>query len=50
VHVLDGEAQIVIDGESIAVTTGELIVMPADVPHSLTAQERFKMLLIMIRN
>jgi len=50
VHVLDGKAQIVIDGESIEVAAGELIVMPADVPHSLCAQERFKMLLIMIRN
>jgi len=50
VHVLEGKAHIVIDGESIEAAAGELIVMPADVPHSLAAQERFKMLLIMIRN
>ena len=50
VHGLEGKAHIVIDGESIEAAAGELIVMPADVPHSLAAQERFKMLLIMIRN
>lgn len=49
VQILEGKALIVIDGESTEVQAGELIVMPANVPHSLTAQERFKMLLIMIR-
>ena len=50
VHVLEGKARVVIDGEGIEVSAGELIVMPANVAHSLAAQERFKMLLIMIRN
>ncbi len=49
VQILDGEAQITIGGETTAVKAGELIVMPAGVPHSLRAGERFKMLLIMIR-
>ena len=49
VQILDGEAVITIGGVDRAVSAGELIVMPADVPHALRAEKRFKMLLIMIR-
>ncbi len=49
VQVLDGEAHLVIGGQDTLVRAGELAVMPADVPHSVLAQKRFKMLLIMIR-
>lgn len=50
VEVIDGTGQITIDGVDNDVSAGEIIIMPADVPHSVTAVERFKMLLIMIRN
>jgi quercetin dioxygenase-like cupin family protein len=49
VHVIDGTAEIVIGGKPELVSAGEMIIMPAGVPHSLNAVERFKMLLIMIR-
>lgn len=49
VHILDGEAQIIIDGNPIVVKSGELIIMPANIPHELRALKPFKMLLIMIR-
>lgn len=49
VQILDGTAKLTIGGEDVNVSTGELAIMPADVPHSVTADERFKMLLIMIR-
>jgi quercetin dioxygenase-like cupin family protein len=49
VHILDGTAAITIGGRRIAVAPGEMIVMPAGVPHALLAQERFKMMLIMLR-
>lgn len=49
VHILDGQAQITIGGEKKMVKTGEMIIMPAIVPHALHAEEKFKMLLIMIR-
>lgn len=49
VQVLDGEAHLVIGGEDVLVRSGELAVMPANIPHSVRADERFKMLLIMIR-
>lgn len=49
VQVLDGEAQIIIGGNSNLVKKGESIIMPANVPHALQAVERFKMLLTMIK-
>jgi len=49
VQVLDGTAQITIDGNNKDVLSGEIIIMPANIPHSVTANEKFKMLLIMIR-
>ena len=49
VQVLDGEAEINIAGKVQTVNAGEIIIMPANVPHSLRAVKRFKMLLIMIR-
>ena len=44
-----GLATFVIGGKQVNVKAGELVIMPANVPHSLQAQTRFKMLLIMIR-
>ena len=49
VYILDGSARITIGGEPKEVNTGEMIIMPANVSHALQAEERFKMLLIMIR-
>ena len=49
VLVVDGEATLVIGGAPVKARAGELVIMPAGVPHSLRAEERFKMLLIMIR-
>ena len=50
VHIVDGEAEISIDGKSVCVKTGESIVMPANIPHALKAVQRFKMVLTMIRS
>ena len=49
VNVLDGVADVSIDGDPHRVGAGEFIVMPAGRPHSLSAVTRFKMLLVMIR-
>ncbi len=49
VFVVDGKADIFIDGESNILEAGETIIMPANIPHALKAIERFKMLLTMIR-
>lgn len=49
VHVLDGRAELIIGGEAVSTGPGQLVVMPADVPHAVKAPERFKMLLVMLR-
>ena len=49
VEIMDGEARITIGGEARTVKAGEMIIMPADVPHALHAEKAFKMLLVMIR-
>lgn len=49
VQVLDGEAEIRIDGTPHLLKKGDCIIMPANHPHALKAVERFKMLLTMIR-
>ena len=49
VQVLDGNSLLTIDGQDKQVTAGEIIIMPGNVPHSVNAREKFKMLLTMIR-
>ncbi len=49
VHVLDGEAEIIIGGAPYIVAQGEAVIMPANVPHALHATKKFKMSLILIK-
>ncbi|WP_320980262.1 cupin domain-containing protein [Bacteroides sp.] len=49
VQVLEGVANITVNGNLFTVKAGESIVFPANAPHVLTAVERFKMLLTMIK-
>ena len=49
VHVLDGEVDIIIDSVASRLSTGEMIIMPADSPHAVQAVSRFKMCLTMVR-
>lgn len=50
VYILDGEARIFISGKPHLVKRNEMIIMPANKPHSLKAVKRFKMLLVMIKS
>jgi len=49
VYLLEGEAEIRIDGKPYPVKEGEMIIMPANKPHALKAITRYKMLLVMIK-
>ena len=49
VQVLDGAAEITVGGTPHHVVAGGMILMPANVPHALKAEQRFKMALTMIR-
>ncbi len=50
VQILDGEAELTIGGQVTTAKAGDIIVMPANVPHSLRAPKKFKMLLTMLRS
>ena len=50
VQILDGEARITIAGKGMNVKKGEMIIMPADKPHALKANKRFKMMLVMVKS
>jgi len=49
VQVLDGETTLTIGGNDVKVTSGQMVVMPANIPHAVSATKRFKMLLTMLR-
>jgi len=49
VHVVEGEAEIVISGKSFQLDSGDVIIMPANESHAVKAHSQFKMLLTMIR-
>lgn len=49
VHIVEGEAEIIISGQSFHLKNGEAIIMPADEPHAVKAVGQFKMLLTMIK-
>ena len=49
VHVVEGEGEFTIGGETNQVGKGQLILMPANIPHALKANTRFKMILTMLR-
>ncbi len=50
VQVLDGEATIRIAGEEHRVSAGQVILMPANVPHAVQAPVAFRMLLTMLKH
>ena len=49
IQVLDGTARVTIAGEEYLLQEGELIIMPANIPHAVEAMESFKMMLTMIK-
>jgi quercetin dioxygenase-like cupin family protein len=49
VQIVDGSADITIDGTPHRLAAGEMIIMPANHPHMLKAVTPFKMLLVLIR-
>ncbi len=50
VVMVDGEAEVSIAGAPHRVTAGQMLLLPANVPHALKAVTRFRMLLVMIRD
>ena len=50
IFIIEGEAEVTISGKPIRLRMGELIIMPANEPHLLSAITKFKMFLAMIRS
>jgi len=48
VQGLEGEAEITIGGKPLHLAEGQMVIMPARVPHAVKALSRFRMLLTMI--
>ncbi len=49
VQILDGSAKITVDNKEYIVNAEESLLMPAGIPHSLSAENEFKMLLIVVK-
>lgn len=49
VQVVEGQATLTIGGKEVTVEPGQMVIMPADVPHAVQAPVQMKMLLFMIR-
>ena len=49
-QVIDGKAEIIIDGKAHALNTGQGMVIPAHRSHIINANERFKMILTVIKS
>jgi quercetin dioxygenase-like cupin family protein len=48
--ILDGRARITIGDKTLDLLVGEATILPANVPHAVTAVADFKMMLTMIRS
>ncbi len=49
VEVVEGTGMVTIEGKNFELLEGQQIIMPANVPHAVSATEKFKMVLVMIR-
>jgi len=49
VQCLEGKIDIKVGGENFTVSSGELLKLPATIPHGLKAVEKTKMILTMIK-
>ncbi|MCX7908092.1 MAG: cupin domain-containing protein [Ignavibacteria bacterium] len=50
VYCVEGEGLIIIDNKEHFLSSGDVILMPANRPHSVKALSNFKILLVMIKN
>ena len=50
ITVVDGKGEVIIGGRSFLLTSGQSIIMPANITHAVNAVEKFKMVLTMIKS
>jgi quercetin dioxygenase-like cupin family protein len=49
VQVVEGQAKIIINKKGFILSKGDIIIMPANIPHAVEALGKFKMLLTMLK-
>ncbi len=49
VQVFEGEGEFTVAEQTYTLGAGEMLIMPAGIPHAVRAAERFKMILTMFR-
>lgn len=49
VQVVEGKAKITINKKGYILSQGDIIIMPANIPHAVEALDKFKMLLTMLK-
>ncbi len=49
IQIVEGEAEIMIGGEPNKMKEGDVIIMPANIPHAVNSITKFKMVLTMIK-
>ncbi|MND53857.1 hypothetical protein D3C80_449050 [compost metagenome] len=49
-QIIEGNAEVIIDGKLNLLTTGQSIIIPAHSPNSIKANERFKMIVTVIKS
>lgn len=50
IQIIEGNAEILIDGESSLLSTGQSIIIPANIRNTIKANERFKMISTIIKS
>lgn len=50
IQIIDGKAEVVIDGKSNMIQVGQAIIIPAHASNSVRANERFKMISTIIKS
>jgi quercetin dioxygenase-like cupin family protein len=49
IYITDGVATVKIGDETIEAVKGKMVVMPANIPHQVTAKENMSMLLVVVK-
>lgn len=49
IQVIDGVMQLTVEGQTFDIKAGETFIIPSGAHHSVKAEERFKMMITMIR-
>lgn len=49
IYITDGVATVKIGDETMQASKGQMVVMPANIPHQVTAKENMSMLLVVVK-